>query len=451
MKTFLPFCRVVPTVAACACFVLALTFGASALRAQTTASYTSYFTGDTTNFVPTSPLTGGVCIMGGATENDSAMVWFLRAAKGGDVLVLRTSGGNGYNAYMYSQLGVNVNSVETILFNDSTAAFSPYVIKQIQNAEAIWLAGGDQAKYVRWWKNTPVMTAINNFLNVKHGMIGGTSAGAMILGQGYFSALNGSVTSDTALLNPYSPKVTVGYNDFLQVPTLKNTIIDTHYNNPDRRGRHAAFIARIMKDSFPHDNGHYLYGIGCGEYTAVCMYPSGDYYVYGDYPTHQDFVYFLQTICGITPPDSCQAGYPLSWGHSVAALAVSKVGGTPMGAGNNFNFDGWRIYNNTITGGGLIQWDCAGATNSLTDAPAIAIAPNPTPARVTITVAAGNDKDGETVQYALSDALGRVVQQGSFPNTTPHECSLAALPSGLYFLELHTSTWHTARKVVKAE
>ena len=44
--------------------------------------------------------------MGGATENDNAMRWFLNLADGGDVVVLRTSGSDGYNDYMFNQLGV---------------------------------------------------------------------------------------------------------------------------------------------------------------------------------------------------------------------------------------------------------------------------------------------------------------------------------------------------------
>ena len=35
---------------------------------------------------------GGVCLMGGAGEDDNAMAWFLERADGGDVLVLRCSG-----------------------------------------------------------------------------------------------------------------------------------------------------------------------------------------------------------------------------------------------------------------------------------------------------------------------------------------------------------------------
>ena len=53
--------------------------------------------------------------MGGASENDEAMKWLLQKANGGDVVVLRSSGGNGYNNYLYSELGISDNSVETLV------------------------------------------------------------------------------------------------------------------------------------------------------------------------------------------------------------------------------------------------------------------------------------------------------------------------------------------------
>lgn len=49
-------------------------------------NYTSYLTGNPTDMV-TNPL-GGICLMGGATEDDNAMKWFLQRANGGDILVL---------------------------------------------------------------------------------------------------------------------------------------------------------------------------------------------------------------------------------------------------------------------------------------------------------------------------------------------------------------------------
>ena len=172
--------------------------------------------------------------MGGATEDDNAMIWFLQRAGGGDVVVLRATGSDGYNTYLYTDLGVTVNSVETIVVASAAAANNPYVSNQIRNAEALWIAGGDQYDYVSIWKNSPMKDAINYLINEKNVTIGGTSAGMAIMGDAYFSAQNGSVTSAEALANPYNTYMTIGYHDFLNNPYLQNTITDTHYDNPDR-------------------------------------------------------------------------------------------------------------------------------------------------------------------------------------------------------------------------
>ena len=88
---------------------------------------------------------GGVCLMGGASENDDAMAWFLERAGGGDVLVLRASGSDGYNDYLYNDLGVDVNRVTTVVCQTASASFHPDVLALVNGAEAIWFAGGNQA------------------------------------------------------------------------------------------------------------------------------------------------------------------------------------------------------------------------------------------------------------------------------------------------------------------
>jgi len=117
-------------------------------------NYSSFFTGNSTDMV-TSPL-GGVCLMGGASEDDNAMKWFLQRANGGDIIILRTSGSDGYNAYFYATLGITVNSVETIVCNNASASSDTYILQKIQQAEAIWFAGGNQWNYISYWRNTPV-------------------------------------------------------------------------------------------------------------------------------------------------------------------------------------------------------------------------------------------------------------------------------------------------------
>ena len=299
-------------------------------------NYTSYFVGNTTDN-SNKPL-GGICLMGGATENDEAMKWFLNRANGGDILVLRTSGTDGYNTYLYSSLGVKVNSVETIVCKNEKASSDNYVVDRIKKAEAIWFAGGDQWEYISYWRNSPVSKAINDAITQRNIVIGGTSAGMAIQGGFYFSAQNGTITSAEALANPFDTKMTVANDPFLDNSILKNVVTDTHYDNPDRKGRHVAFLARMVTDKEIHAKG-----IACEEYTAVCIDEKGIARVFGSYPSKEDVAYFIQPNTDIlnNKPETCSPNKPLDWNQNKKALTVYEVKGTNDGK-NTFNLNDWK-------------------------------------------------------------------------------------------------------------
>ena len=308
-------------------------------------SYSSYFTGDTTDVNTNAEY--GICLMGGSTEDDRAMKWFLEKANGGDIIVIRASGSDGYNDYFFSELGVEVNSVETIVFNNDAAANDSYVLQQIANAEAIWIAGGDQSVYINYWKNTEVENLLNMHINEKLAVIGGTSAGMAILGSSYFSANNGTVYSSEALEDPFNTFMTFGHNDFLEIPLLKNTITDTHFSERDRMGRILTFIAR-MNDEL----GAHSFGIACDEYTAVCIDSSGLGAVYGEWPEYDDYAFFIQMNCeDENQPEQMQIGVPFTWNYNGQAAKVYKVGGTTNG--NHFlDLNDWITGN----GGEWLHW-----------------------------------------------------------------------------------------------
>lgn len=308
-------------------------------------AYTRYLTGDSSD-VQTSVLPG-ICLMGGATENDNAMRWWMQRANGGDVLVLRCAGSNGYNNYLYQTLGLNVNSVETLVLPNRNCAYDPYVLRRIQETEAIWIAGGDQANYVNYWKNTPLQQEIQEAVLQRGVPIGGTSAGMAILGSHYFAALNGTATSTNLLANPYHSTATMGANDFLRMPFLNRTITDTHFDNPDRRGRLMALIGRLAGDSSVR-----MRAIACDEYTAVCIDSTGLARVFGDFPQNDDNAYFAQAHC-IPPwqPETLQAGVALTWNRGGQAVKVYRVKGTQQGT-NSFDLAGWR----QGSGGTWLNW-----------------------------------------------------------------------------------------------
>lgn len=399
-------------------------------------NYTSYFTGNTTDIV-TSP-TGGVCLMGGGTEHDEAMKWFLQKANGGDILVLRASGSDGYNDYLYTTLGVTVNSVETIVFNNATASTETYIHQKIANAEAIWFAGGDQWDYVSYWRNTAIDSLINLGIKNRNIVIGGTSAGMAILGGFYFSAQNGTVTSSTALSNPYDNNVTVDSLQFIDNIYLNDVITDTHYDNPDRKGRHLTFMARIF-----NDYGIVSKGIACDEYTAVCIDTTGLARVYGEYPSYDDNAYFIQPNCELQDmsPESCTAGNSLTWNRGGLAIKVYKVKGTNSGdntfnlfdweTGSGGSWEDWYVENGIMTEnpGNPINCGSVSVNNVITDN-GISIFPNP--AKEYISVLLDNNFISEFIIY---DLKASVVFQSKIKGKSI-KIDISCLESGMYFLKI---------------
>lgn len=403
-------------------------------------SYTSYLTGSATDIV-TSP-SGGVCLMGGATEDDNAMKWFLQRANGGDILVLRTTGSNGYNSYLYSGLGVTVNSVETIVCNNALASSDPYIIQKIQQAEAIWFAGGDQWTYINYWRNSPVDSAINQAIQQKNIVIGGTSAGMAIQGKYYFSAQNGTVTSAAALSNPFNSLVTVDSSAFINNNFLDNTITDTHFDNPDRKGRLVTFLARIHTDYVVYANA-----IACDEYTAVCIDTTGIARVFGGHPTYDDNAYFIQSNCELTiqSPENCSSGNPLTWNLGGLALKTYQIKGDSTGS-KTFDLNTWQ----SGSGGTWFNWSISNgvfseqtgtaincsplSVNNLSVDSEIEIYPNPTTDIVTMVF--NGDFNSENQIYIYNN-LGQEIYV-TITNANNHiVADLSNLDNGLYLIKIN--------------
>lgn len=392
--------------------------------------------------------------MGGATEDDNAMRWFLERANGGDILIIRASGADGYNDYFYNELGITVNSVETIVFNDATASSEAYVLDRIGKAEAIWIAGGNQANYVNFWRNNQVANLINAGIAQRNIVIGGTSAGMAILGGTYFSAANGTINSAQALSNPFDSRMTVDNTPFLRVPYLENVITDTHYDDPDRRGRHLSFLANAMTQY-----GGTFRGIACDEYTAVCIDENGIAKIFGTYPDFDDNAYFLVPNCGLqnNSPEVCTANQPLTWNHSGAAVKVYAVKGTPTGI-YTIDLNDWI----TTDGGDWQDWsanlgvfsavdstepDClASSTYTLTEAAPFRIYPNPNNQGV-VTIQSLDPLAEAEVR--VIDQNGRILQDWTSlgPNS---QLDVSGLPAGTYFLEYHLDgSYSTARLLLR--
>ncbi len=269
----------------------------------------------------------GTVLMGGGPDVDEAIQWMIDRAGGGDFVVIRVTGADAYNQYIFD-LGP-LNSVETLRIDSRELAFDRDVEQTIRDAEALFIAGGDQFDYVSLWKNSPVEDAINYLIRDKRVPIGGTSAGCAIQGEVYFDAANGTIRSRDAMRNPFDERISLGRGDFLDNVYLRDVVTDTHYDDPDRRGRHMTFLARMVVD-WDLD----AKGIGVDEATAVAIDEDGFARVFGT-----GLAFFLRQ--NGRDPEQCEAGRPLDWYRDRRAVEVYKIAGSAAGNGR-FDLLSWR-------------------------------------------------------------------------------------------------------------
>src|SRR2546429_8799791 len=90
-----------------------------------------------------------------------------------DVVVLRSTGTDGYNDFIFAMNGVD--SVETLVITKPADANAADVETTVKNAEVVFFAGGDQCDYVTNFKGTRVETAVES-VYARGGGVRGTSA-----------------------------------------------------------------------------------------------------------------------------------------------------------------------------------------------------------------------------------------------------------------------------------
>lgn len=263
---------------------------------------------------------GGLLLLGGGGDVPEAERWFLSQAKGGDLVVIRSSGSDGYNAYFFRELGITLNSVTSWVIRSRHAASDPDLIRSVRNAEAVFIAGGDQSKYVRFWKDTPLQLALNAHL-VQGKPLGGTSAGLAVTGEFLYAALHdGDLTSAIALQDPLHPLITLE-TEFLRSPLMRKVVTDSHFSERSRLGRLVAFLARLETDFGCRDG----LGIGVDEKTALIVEGDGTATVAGrGTVTLVQLDSFLEPL---QPEQSLEAGFTV----------------TRLGPESRFNLRDWTV------------------------------------------------------------------------------------------------------------
>lgn len=241
---------------------------------------------------------------GGGPDVDAAIQWMIDQVRGCracrakvDVVVLRASGADGYNAPIMAMNGVD--SVESIVVTSREDAHKNALAETIKKAEVVFFAGGDQCRYVEYFKGTPVEEAVET-VYARGGAVGGTSAGLAVQSPFVYDGCRESAVSSDALADPFHDSITFSY-DFFGWKDLSNVLTDSHFTERDRMGRLLVFLARQIRDN----RAATALGLGVGERTSVVVDRNGTARVIGD-----GFAYF---VLADHAPEVCEPGRPLTF------------------------------------------------------------------------------------------------------------------------------------------
>ena len=239
------------------------------------APYDYYSAGEIDKARP-GPTEGALMLLGGGDWPVPAFRWFVEKMGHGHLVILRASGNDDQQQDFLNEIG-GAASVETLVFHSRTAASDPRVLDILRRADGIFIGGGDQANYVRYFKGTPLNELLD--AHVRAGKpLGGTSAGLAILGAYSYGAMDGgSLLSDDAMKNPLGSGVTL-VRAFLHLPLLSQAITDSHFAIRERWGRLLVFVGRLATE----ERNAAITGIGIDEEAALCIETSGKARVYSN-------------------------------------------------------------------------------------------------------------------------------------------------------------------------
>ncbi len=305
-------------------------------------------------------------LMGGGPDVDEAFRWMIQQAgikpgTGGRLVVIRASGDGAYNPYIYYSsaasstvsadivdgwvggASLGLTSVETLVIPSIAAANDAFVNAVVGRANAVWIAGGDQSNYLKFWKGQALEKTLGTLMK-NNVPVGGTSAGLAVLGQFDFAALNGTVTSAQAMNDPYNKYMTLDpaplstSGGFIAPPALANTLLDSHLDTRDRMGRLVTFVSRLVAN-YPSSGSqpfgctggvlgnNAARGIGVSVESALLVnwdpvnaHYTGRRVTNNPAPTTEAAVYFVNVTQG---PTLCTSGKPLTVGAS--AVQIRKL------------------------------------------------------------------------------------------------------------------------------
>ena len=223
--------------------------------------------------------------------SDEPYSWIVEHSSNNKLLILSYSDQSEWMVNYFKSFGAT--EVYNYKIGDRTTADLQTTYDEILSAGAVFIKGGDQWKYISYWKGTKTEDAIRYVFN-NGGVVSGTSAGAMVLGEYAFSAKYGSTYPRESLINPFYSRITFE-NDFLNL--MPDVIFDTHVVQRGRWGRVIPFVFNLSETT-----SDYVLGIAVDDMTALCIDPDGIGTIMGS-----GAVAFYQiddqTIISSNPPD----------------------------------------------------------------------------------------------------------------------------------------------------
>ena len=199
------------------------------------------------------PAKGNLVIVGGGTVGPEIVDRFIALAGGKDaqfVWIPTAAGGDPKVDTATTFLGkAGCTHITVLHTRDRSVADSEEFVKPLRTARAVWFVGGRQWHLADSYLNTRTQRELFALLN-RGGVIGGSSAGATIIGE---YMVRGAVSGNDVMMSP-GHEVSLGF--------LHHTAIDQHLLT-----RHREKDLLQVIDRHPD-----LLGIGLDESTAIVVH-----------------------------------------------------------------------------------------------------------------------------------------------------------------------------------
>ena len=199
------------------------------------------------------PARGALVLVGGAMRDPAIVERFVQLAGGSEapIVVIPTAGGGETYDQYYPGLrafrDAGATDLTVLHTTDRAVADAPAFSAPLRRARGVWFPGGRQWRLADAYLDTRVQEELAGVLR-RGGVVGGSSAGATILGS---YLVRGDAATNTIMMGDHE----VGFG------FLRDTAIDQHLL---RRNRQFDLIEVI--EAQPH-----LLGIGLDEDTAIVV------------------------------------------------------------------------------------------------------------------------------------------------------------------------------------